>query len=199
MDSLGRKQGHWIFYNPKGRMTEECDFLDGVPHGVKTSYAWADGHIFRQEFKLGKRQGYNMRYHRDSTVADVVSFYDADTFVWMAWPYEFAQYVIPIKGLSTHENQEEKELDQHYDTIRIRVPYVNGQLLHEGPVLKRKNKGIKPVSIHTTYFSDGRKRAVTNYDQKSITVFAADGKVEFQGSHQAWRLEGLRKTKVILK
>ncbi len=103
-----------------------------------------------------------------------VSLYQNDKFQWAAFPYELAQYIVPVKGMQTQA-----------DSINIKVYYLSGKILYEGKFYGEKNGAAKGCGLHKSYYENGEIRTVLDYNQDSITAYDNKGNMQ--------HLKGIRK------
>lgn len=163
-DAQGRKQGKWVTFL-YGKPWKVDFYKNNKLHGQCYEYL-ANGEVMRTDYINGKRYGYFLHYHPDSIVADFVSYYENDTFIWFAFPVELKRYFVPIKGFVSSA-----------DSVYIKIPYTSGLLFYEGMIQADAEQNGLAVGIHKLYYETGQLNAWVNYEEDSIIVYSKNGDI----------------------
>lgn len=161
-DAQGRKQGLWK-QMLNGKVWKLEQYKNDQLNGKCLEYQ-ADGTVFETSYKNGVKQGLQLHYAPDSTVAIYVRYYTNNESQWMVYPNLLHRFFVPVKGILI-------DVDSAY----LRVPYNNGSLMYEGAVVHREHGRGQPVGIHKIYYPDGSLKCLLNYPIDSLTTFTPSG------------------------
>lgn len=173
-DKNGLKQGVWETYR-NGKIWKRENYKDDQLHGKQYEYH-GKGEVTLTAYRLGVIEGYQLRYHTDSSFANFISYYENGKHLWSAFPWELCDYIVPVKGFLTEEQR-----------VEIRVPYNSGQRMYVGTVVNTTTSGIVPIGIHKAYYETGELKALVNYDQDSIYIYNVRGNKIFSDRIKQWK------------
>jgi hypothetical protein len=151
IDKTGLKQGRWEIYQ-----------YDKI---------WK-----REHYHNDKLHGYQMTYSSDSNFALFISYYENGKHLWSAFPWELCDYIVPVKGFLTEENQ-----------VEIHVPYNSGKRMYEGTIAKQKSSSVSAIGIHKAYYETGELKATIDYTSDSITIYTLKGNQIFSDKISKWK------------
>ena len=162
-DSYGIRQGKWITSHH-----HENNYVNGKLHGQQLEF-YSNGDIrYKDNYTNGTKEGYNFSYYKGKKEPFTVSYYENDNNLWMGFVEANKQFIYPLKDF--HINT---------DSIYVVAPYNNGNTWYEGAFLNPEQKEItgKRVGIHKVYFTNGKHKAILDFDKKRITEYDSTGKI----------------------
>jgi len=147
------KQGEIITRNQDNSIVAIKNYANDTLDGYYFSYEGMQKDGF---YRKGKKDGYFRTYYDDKKDEKVmlIAHYKHDTLMWYAHPASDEQYIYNPKGF-----------DSPFDSIYIKVPFVNGEIWYEGLFINNKE-----VGLHTIYKKAGGIYAIADY-HKSLVYF----------------------------
>ena len=180
VDSLGRKQGHWVLHY-RGKPWKDENYKDGVLDGLRKEH-WANGEVIENEYSMGVLDGRARHYHPDSSFAMYQSFYENGEPVYLVFPWELATYIVPVKGWRAWR-----------DSVEVKVDWLNGKHMYHGYLrVSEPDSLTSAFGMHQAYYEDGTLKATIDYDRETIVLFDRSGKVVEQTTPSRWRGKQLR-------
>ncbi len=177
LDGLGRRQGFWKD-SIDGHLFKFAFYKNGKLDGLLLRYG--DGRR-EQMYKNGQRHGLHKWFYSVNDPSPYsTAYYENDSLIWHAFPWEMTDYLIPIKGYSCRK-----------DSVLFKMYYESGELMYQGVITNtdpRIQTTLYPAKgIHKAYYQNGQLKARIDYDDFYMEVYDSMGVRMFQDSLWKWR------------
>lgn len=147
---------HTIIYSDYGaNRIQEISYLDGI------------------------KDGYSKEYDKDSVFPIVVSYYENNKILWIAYTWDLYHYSVPFKGFFIRTPQPAK----------IEIPYNNGNIMYSGKVANVVDGKYEMLGKHYSYYITGELKVVVDYSTDSVFEFNKSGNIINSTTLDSWYLE----------